>query len=165
MKMFVSRKCLTALIHLFARKFSTCVHVAQLIHQRTILPSSPLPACNPFQPVAKKLMQRSVLALCFLSGELDVGLLGIKGNVLSHDNSVHDARVFAQGKLGLFCEVSTASWCHRKSYAYGRQNDNNEEEGLRGSYSQTGRRQYSQKGTPCLISALWKHSAWRIPTT
>src|ERR1019366_3404379 len=94
--MFVSRKCLAALIHLFACKFSTRVYVAQFVHQRAILLYPGLPSCNHFQPVPKKLMQRSVLALRFLSGQLDVGLVGVKSNILSHEHSVHHSRALGQ---------------------------------------------------------------------
>ena len=41
-------------------------------------------------------MQRSVLTLRFLSGQLDVGLLCVERNILSHENSVHESRVFEQ---------------------------------------------------------------------
>src|ERR1035437_6949303 len=94
--MFVSRKCLAAFIHLFPRELSTRIHVAQLIHQRPEFLRATLPACEPFQPIAEKLMQRSVLTLRFLSGQLDVGLLCVERNILSHENSVHESRVFEQ---------------------------------------------------------------------
>src|SRR5438445_768040 len=38
-------------------------------------------------------MQRRVLTLRFLSSKLDVGLVGIESNILSHEYSVHDCRV------------------------------------------------------------------------
>src|SRR6266536_2513861 len=91
--MFVSRKCLATLIHLFAREFSTGVDVAQLIHQRAIILISTLPACDPFQPLSEQLVQRRVPTPGILSGKLDVGLVGVECNVLSHEYSVHDYRV------------------------------------------------------------------------
>src|SRR5450631_152615 len=94
--MFVSRKCLAALIHLFSRKLSTRIHVAQLIHQRAIFLRSTLPPCDSSQPVAEKFMQRSVPTPGFLSGKLNVRLVGVEGNILSHDNSVHDIRAVSQ---------------------------------------------------------------------
>src|ERR1035438_3667356 len=94
--MFVSRKCLAAFIHLFPRELSTRIHVAQLIHQRPEFLRSALPACEPLQPIAEELMQCSVLTLRFLSGKLNVGLVGVKGNVLSHENSVHEFSVLRE---------------------------------------------------------------------
>src|ERR1700730_18736660 len=38
-------------------------------------------------------MQRRVLTLRFRSRKLDVGLIGIESNILSHESSVHDSRV------------------------------------------------------------------------
>ena len=38
-------------------------------------------------------MQRSVRTPSFLSGKLAVGLVGVKGDILPHENSVHDFRV------------------------------------------------------------------------
>src|ERR1019366_9424025 len=97
--MFVSRKCLAARIHFFPRELSTCIHVTKLIHQAAIFLLSNLPARDPLQPVAEKLMQCGVLTAGFLSSQLDVGLIGIESNILPHDNSVHDTRVSGKHKL------------------------------------------------------------------
>jgi len=91
--MLVSRKYLAALIHFFPRELSTRIYVAQFIHQCAILLLSTLTPCNRTQPVAEKFVQRSVLAPGFLTGKLNVGLVGSKCYVLSHENSVHDTRV------------------------------------------------------------------------
>src|SRR6266849_1339991 len=84
-----------SLIHLVARELATCIGVAQIIHQRSILPRSNR-ARDPCQPVAEKFIERGVLTLRFLSGKLDVGLLGIEDNILSHENSVHHFSVYKQ---------------------------------------------------------------------
>jgi len=97
--MFVSRKCLAAFIHLFARELSTCIHVAQLMHEGAILLDARPPARNPFQPVPKELMQRGVPALRFLSSQLDVGLVRAKSDVLLHDTSVHEIRAIVQARF------------------------------------------------------------------
>src|ERR1039458_3110771 len=94
--MFVSRKCLAALIHFFPRELSTGIHMAQLIHQGAIFLLSNLTTCDPFQPVAEELMQRSVLTASFLPGQFDVGLIGVECNVLSHGYSVHETRVICK---------------------------------------------------------------------
>jgi len=45
-----------SLIHLFACKLPTRIHVAQFMHQRTILLYAGLPSCDHFQPVTKEFM-------------------------------------------------------------------------------------------------------------
>jgi|CZKY01.1.fsa_nt_gi hypothetical protein len=47
---------LPSLIHLVARELTTGIRVAQINHQRPILPRSN-PARDPFQPVAEEFMQ------------------------------------------------------------------------------------------------------------
>jgi len=48
-------------------------------------------------------MQRRVLTAGFFPGQLDIGLVGIERNVLSHDDSVHEVRVICKF---LFMEMS-----------------------------------------------------------
>ncbi len=100
-KILVSRKCLAAFIHLIARELSTRIHVPQLIHQRAIFLRSTLSARNAFQPVAEKFVQRGVLTLRFFSGQINVGLVGVKSDVSPHDNSVHECRVQRKGSVPL----------------------------------------------------------------
>jgi hypothetical protein len=67
-----------SLIHLVTRKFSPCIHVAQLTHQVAIFLRSPLPACKSTQSSTEKLMQRCFLTLRLFSGKFDVGFGGLR---------------------------------------------------------------------------------------
>jgi hypothetical protein len=71
--------------------------MAKLMHKRTIILHAGLPACDPFEPVSEKFIESSVLTPGFLTGKLDVRLVGGESNILSHDSSVHEIRV--TGKL------------------------------------------------------------------
>jgi hypothetical protein len=68
---------LPSLVHLVPGKLATCIDVAQPLHQRPILPRSNT-ASNTSQPVAEEFMQLGVPTSSFLSGKLNVSLVGIE---------------------------------------------------------------------------------------
>ena len=67
--------------------------MAQLIHQGPEFLFSNLSIGNPFQPVAEKFVERRVPVAGVLPGQFDVGLVGAKSNILSHEDSVHEFSV------------------------------------------------------------------------